>query len=307
MNFPPNGFPPPGFPAPAPLTYSNGQPVFPQSPAPAQTPYGAQTGAPAGYPAPGGFTPPQYPAQPMPAQFGGYPQPGMAPMPQNLCLDADLATADEKDGDLPPLPQGGHELIEVLRIYPYRSPTKQHVITFKADCVVVKSSLVPPGTRFCFQERVTGHDYPNHKADSIARVRSFLAALDRIDPNSPQAKTQINEAVIQVAWSDANPYKGRQCAITSVVHKMTKAKLNQFGQQVAPRAIGKYSFGVAGSAVAAPVQAAPQAQAPAAPVAATFPPAGWQSAEPAYPGHFHNGRECITEAQLRALMAAGRA
>lgn len=291
MNFPPNGFPPPGFPAPAPQGFPAQTGFTPPGYAP------APTAAPQGYPVPGhvGYAP-NY----------GAPQAPALPMPTSLGLDAGLQTAEEKDENVPPLPQGGHELIEVVRIYPYRSSAKPHVITFKADCVVVRSQLCPPGTRFTFAERVTGHDYPNHASDSLARVRGFLASLERIDPNSAQAKATITEAFIMAAWSESNPFKGRQCAVTQVTHKYTKEKVGQFGQRIPSRAIGKYSFGVAGTAVAAPtpVQAAPAAQAP---VAAAFPPAGWQSAEPAYPGHWHNGKECITDAQLRALMAAGRA
>lgn len=43
-----------------------------------------------------------------------------------------------------------------------------------------------------------------------------------------------------------------------------------------------------------------------APPAPAFPPPGW-TAHPQAPGHYHNGRDVLTEAQLRALMATGKA
>jgi hypothetical protein len=306
MNFPPNGFPPPnqypppGFPAPG-------------FPAPAQTPYGAQTG----YPAPQGFAP-QTPAgygvgYPTPQAPQGYPQglspgyPAALPLPASLGLDQSLRTAEEAADRFPPLPQGGHELIEVDRVYMKRStnPESLNVIYFYADCTVLKSALVPAGTKFTFLETVVGAKYKQDEA--IAAVRGFVAAAwCGIDPHSPEARTAITEQLIVGLCGPENPCKGKRAAVVSCTHKTTKEKRGRNGELLPGKLIATIKFGLAGAAVqTAPV--VPMQAPAAAPVAATFPPAGWASAEPTYPGHWHNGRECITEAQLRALMAAGRA
>lgn len=303
MNFPNNGFapPPPGFPAPqgAPAPAPAG---FPQQYA--QPSAGGYAPAPAGYPMPA----PQYGA-PAPQPFGA-PQAPAAP-PQAGLFGGGLAGAEEGLERLPPLPQGGHEEFVVDKIWFKRStaPGATHVSYFMGECTIVKSPTVPAGTRFLFQEKITGHQYDSHKSDSYARIRGFCAVVwCGLNPDSPDARVHVTEELILGLMSDANPAKGKRGAIANVEHKVTKAKIDgRTGQQIAPKVIGKYKFALVGSpvqAAPAPAPAAPVAQAPVAP---SFPPAGWQDVSSAYPGHWSNGQVTITESDLRALVASGRA
>jgi hypothetical protein len=279
MNQPYQGFPPPGFPAPQ------------QGFAPAPQP---------GFPAPA----PQYP-QPQYAPQGYAPAP-VQPV-TGLGLGNMLQTADESADRQPPLPQGGHKLFEVERVFLKRStnPQNQGVIFFIANCVILESALCAPGTKFDFVETIVGAKFD--QADAVARVRGFVAAVQGIDPNSPQARTDITENMIRAVCHDSNPLRGKRAAVASCVHKLTKPKIGRNGQQIPAGVIQKLTFALSGASVAsAPVQA-PVAPAPAVQPQVSFPPTGWASAEPTYPGHYHNGKECIPEAALRALMAAGRA
>lgn len=283
MNYPNNGFPPP--------------PGFPQTPAPA----------------PQGYTQPQQPAYPQPqyapqyAAPQGYPQQPSMPLPTSLGLDAQLQTAEEDSEKLPPLPEGGHELCEVDRVYMERGkqPSTQHVISLRADCIVVQSRLAAPGTRFCLTFRIVGATYG--QADEVARCRSFLAVTAcNLNPEDPAVKQHVTEQLIMASCQPQNPLKGKRFAIPAVYHKMTKAGFHQNGSPKPSRPIGKYTFAVPGAAVApAPApQAVPVAVPAQAPV---WPPAGWQDVGHMYPGHWTNGQMTVSVDQLKALVAAGKA
>jgi hypothetical protein len=254
--------------------------------------YGAPLPAPAPYAAPQPGFAPQAPAMPIPTSLG---------------LDQQLQTAEEDGDRLPPLPEGGHEVLEVERVYMERgkSPQTQHVITVRADCFVVSSKLAAPGTRFSLGFRIVGATYG--QADEIARCRAFFAVTAcNLDPNDPAVKQHVTEQLIMATAQPQNPLKGKRFAVPNVFHKMTKAGFHPNGSPKHPRPIGKYTFALPGASVnSAPAPVAPPAPVAAAPI--QWPPAGWQDVSAQYPGHWTNGQMTITTEQLKALVAAGKA
>lgn len=244
----------------------------------------------------------------------GFQQPAFgapAPGPVNMAgMFGGMGSAEEAGDQLPPLPAGGHKRVKIgeVTIKPSQRPGKTHVIFFRAELTVLESDAAPAGTRATFIEKITGHDYPHYRADSLARIRSLVSSGLGQDDNDPQVRAmyeqnaeQIMQGVVQGALKD------KEVAITNVTHKATKPS----AQKPQGGLIANYSFGKLGASVAlpGPVQAAPVAgfQAPAASFGPVFPPPGWQADGTGHYIGFAGGQQHrVSENDLRSAQAAGK-
>lgn len=129
----------------------------------------------------------------------------------------------------------------------------------------------------------------NFKQDaSLGNILWFLGACSGIKvEDTARMKKEITKEVAEFAVTEANPMAGKRVRF-DVQGVKTKAG-KDFSKHCWEPAEG-------GAAIAAP--SAPSVPSiPATP--AIFPPVGWM-AHPTSPGWFHNGKEVITEVELRS-------
>ncbi len=259
------------------------QPFNPFSPQSAPSPFGA----------------PQAPAfgqAPVP-QFGA-PQ-AQAPVQLHPGMFGGMGSAEASDGRKPPLPQGGHDRVRIDSIQVKRGDPSQgtsHQTFLIADLTVLESKICPAGTVGSMVETIAGAQY--NQADALARVRMLINAALGVDDRAPETRAKWedpNQAYQLMAGAASGQLNGKEFAVLSVAHKVTKKG----------RTIGTYKCGVIGAQVnSAPVQSA----APVYAAAPSFPPAGWV-ASPQYPGHFtgiYQGKTVtVSENDLKAAVTAG--
>lgn len=145
-------------------------------------------------------------------------------------------------------------------------------------------------------------------------VKMVVSACMGLDPET--AGPSVGKAQIIAAVAQNQPHRGTYIEVTVTKNakgfgkwKMRPHMVNgQIKRGPLPTLMGgaaeRASAPVATAFVAPPPQQAffvapPMAAPPPPPMLATFPPAGWY-AHPQMPGHFHDGKTVVTEAELRA-------
>lgn len=327
------GAPPPGYPAATPQGYP--QPV------PAAAPY-PQPSMPQGYPQqpfPQQGYPQQMPTapyqQPPPAQYTQQPQPQYGQMPagpRRPTTDplAGFDTADPTGSRLPHF--------NVDRYYRLRCTNMQFFQGRKDDFVNVEFDILesddphlPPGRAAKYMIKM-GQDMsqPNLKAvlgalmgystkeDILAHVTSAAAkdALERgtmvgktVELRTTGTKTRADKDFTVHNWYVWSG--GVSQTVMAPVPSQAQPPQPSFQPPMQPQQLPFHPQAAAMGQGYVPNMAPPPAAAPpwAPPPQAQvsqFPPPGWY-ANPNQPGTFHNGKEIVSEYELRARVAAGRA
>lgn len=268
---------PPGFPQPYPMPGAAVPPAVPGYPA---APFPAPGYPPAPYAAPQGFAPPAY--------GGAAPAPRAAHDPLK-----GFDEADPTGSRLPHFNADRRYMLENTKIEFFQGRNDDFV-TLEFNVLESDDPMLGPGRAAKYMIKM-GQDM------SMPNLKSALGALLGYGTKE-EIVSHVTQDVARAALSEAQPNRGKRVSLTTTSTTTKQGK---------PFTVHNWTPAV-GQAPAAPFVAAPvPVPAPAAapvppPPSAAFPPAGWY-AHPQQPGAFHNGREIVSEAELRARQAQGRA
>jgi len=289
------------------MSMSYQQPPFPPSgqpmpyPQPGAAPY---AGPPAPYAAPSPYpAPPAYPAAPspyaVPSPYSAAPQPGRPAADPLSGFDQ----ADPTGSRLPHFNADRRYTLENTRVEFFQG-RNDDFITLEFNVLESDDPMLGAGRQGKYMIKM-GQDM------SLPNFKSVLGALLGYGTKD-EIVQHVTQDVARAALAESQPNRSKRVLLTTTSTTTKQGK---------PFTVHNWS--PASSAVAAPVFAAPaQAfSAPAAPpaaaappvppavppaAAAVFPPAGWY-VHPGQPGAFHNGKEIVSEAELRSRQSQGRA
>lgn len=280
---------PPGFPQPYPMPGAAVPPAVPGYPA---APFPAPGYPQAPYAAPQGFAPPAY--------GGAAPAPRAAHDPLK-----GFDEADPTGSRLPHFNADRRYLLECAKIE-FIQGRNDDFVTMEFNVLESDDPMLAAGRAAKYMIKM-GQDM------SMPNLKSALGALLGYGTKE-EIVANVTQDVARAALSEAQPNRGKRVSLTTTSTTTKQGK---------PFTVHNWSPASGHAPVtvqaAAPLPFHPQAAMmgqgyvpnmappPAAPSQpASFPPAGWY-AHPQQPGAYHNGREIVSEAELRARQAQGRA
>jgi len=287
-------FPPPGQPMPYPQPGA----VSPY-PAPAAPPYAA----PSPYPAPAG-----YPAAPSP--YAAPPAPYAVPQQGRPAADplSGFDQADPTGSRLPHFNADRRYTLENTRIEFFQG-RNDDFINLEFNVLESDDPMLGVGRQGKYMIKM-GQDM------SLPNFKSVLGALlgygtkDEIVQN-------VTQDVARAALAEGQPNRGKRVLLTTTstttkqgkpftVHNWTPATATAAAAPAAPATTTAATPVLPYHPQAALMGQGYQPNMAPPPASAPFPPAGWY-AHPGQPGAFHNGKEIVSEAELRSRQAQGRA